>query len=449
MKRINCIKTTLIIFSVFLIFFSLNVSAKSGWVTVKGKKYYYKQNVKVKGYQTIDNKIYYFAFSNGSLRKGWQKTSNGLFYSKKNGEVARGWTTIKGKKYYFNTNYPYNAYVGNQTINGNKYYFYYSGVLRTGWQKTSKGIFYSNSNGVINTGWQTINNKKYYFNPSYPYNAYVGYHNIDGDMYYFYYSGALRTGFQRTKTATYYSDENGLVKTGWQIINGKEYYFDTKYPYNAYRGYHMFDDKNWFFSPDGMKCTGKVMINGNAYYFTEDGEFIRVQYIPKYYSQKDSRWRYKKYGKLKFGATGCTPTSIAMAYTSLLGREVLPTEIGNYLYNKTNQFNKSAAGCHGKAVIYAGNKYGIRTVPITSVEQLQETLQNGNIVYAAMQKGKFATKDWNHAIVLYSYNNGNTYAYDPLNTKNNGYVSLSLIWNQKSKDKDDTSGGSALYSLQK
>ena len=449
MKKINYFKTTLIIFSIFLIFFSLNVQAKSGWYTVKGKKYYYEKNVKLKGYQDIDNKIYYFSFSSGALRVGWQKTSNGIFYSKKNGEVARGWTTIKGKKYYFNTNYPYNAFVGNHTINGNKYYFYYSGVLRVGWQKTSKGIFYSNSNGVINTGWQIINNKRYYFNHQYPYNAYVGYQRINGDLYYFYYSGALRVGFQLTNTATYYSDSNGLVQTGWQIIGGKEYYFDTQYPYKAYRGYHMFDDKKWYFSPDGMKCTGKVMIYGNAYYFTEDGEFIRRQYLPKYYSQIDSRWRYKKYGKLKFGATGCTPTSIAMAYTSLLGRQVLPTEIGNYLYKNTNQFNKSASGCHGKAIIYAGKKYSIQTIPITSKEQLIDTLEKGNIVYAAMQDGKFATKKWNHAIILYSYNNGNTNAYDPLKKSNNGTVSVSLIWNQKSKDKDDTSGGSALYSLQR
>ena len=155
-------KKILVLLTGIIFFTALSVEAKEGWQTVNGKTYYYKNNVKVKGYQKIDGKIYYFYCGTKALRKGWQKTSNGLFYSNSKGVVPTGWTTIKGKKYYFNPKYPYNAYVGNHIINGNKYYFYYTGILRTGWQKSSRGLFYSNSKGVINTGWQTINKKKYY-----------------------------------------------------------------------------------------------------------------------------------------------------------------------------------------------------------------------------------------------------------------------------------------------
>ena len=40
-----------------------------------------------------------------------------------------------------------------------------------------------------------------------------------------------------------------------------------------------------------------------------------------------------------------------------------------------------------------------------------------------------------------------TYAYDPLTTDKNGWVSLDIVWNQKSNDPDDLLGGYALYSL--
>jgi len=36
-------------------------------------------------------------------------------------------------------------------------------------------------------------------------------------------------------------------------------------------------------------------------------------------------------------------------------------------------------------------------------EEMISYLKNGNIIYAAMQNGKFATKKWNHAIILYKF----------------------------------------------
>ena len=288
-------KKVLVLLVALIFVTSLSVEAKEGWQTVKGKTYYYKNNVKVKGYQKIDGKLYYFYCGNKALRKGWQKTSNGLFYSNSKGVVPTGWTTINGKKYYFNTKYPYNAYLGNHVIDGNKYYFYYNGILRTGWQKSDKGLFYSNSKGIINTGWQTINKKKYYFNPSYPYNAYFGYHTIDGNIYYFYYNGILRTGWQTANNKSYYSDSNGIVQRGWQTIAGKKYYFNKSYPYEAYKGPKRVDGNLYYFDPitlqqkigwagydtsyyhseaDGILNTGLVTIGDTKYKFDSNGKVV-------------------------------------------------------------------------------------------------------------------------------------------------------------------------------
>ena len=175
----------------------------------------------------------------------------------------------------------------------------------------------------------------------------------------------------------------------------------------------------------------------------------RVQTVPIYFSQKDSRWADIRIGNARFGSTGCVPTSLAMAFTSIKQKEILPIDIGYYLYNNTDQFNKNYKGASGKAIIYASQHYGITYKNIYTKEQLIEELEKGNIIYASMQNGKFATPYWNHAILIYDYSNDKvrTIASDPLNSNNNGWVDIDLIWNQKNTDPDDLTGGSALYSL--
>ena len=142
-------------------------------------------------------------------------------------------------------------------------------------------------------------------------------------------------------------------------------------------------------------------------------------------------------------------TALNLASLSAIKEEILPIDIGYYLYNNTDQFNKNYKGASGKAIIYASQHYGITYKNIYTKEQLIEELEKGNIIYASMQNGKFATPYWNHAILIYDYSNDKvrTIASDPLNSNNNGWVDIDLIWNQKNTDPDDLTGGSALYSL--
>ena len=41
-----------------------------------------------------------------------------------------------------------------------------------------------------------------------------------------------------------------------------------------------------------------------------------------YYSQRDPRWAGKWYGVSNMDQSGCVPTSLAMAFTDILGKEV-------------------------------------------------------------------------------------------------------------------------------
>ncbi|MFQ7477562.1 MAG: GBS Bsp-like repeat-containing protein, partial [Streptococcus sp.] len=52
-----------------------------------------------------------------------------------------------------------------------------------------------------------------------------------------------------------------------------------------------------------------------------------------YYSQRDPRWAGKYYGVSNVDQSGCVPTSLAMTFTDILGRTILPTTVADYLYN--------------------------------------------------------------------------------------------------------------------
>ncbi|XZR28734.1 C39 family peptidase, partial [Streptococcus canis] len=58
-----------------------------------------------------------------------------------------------------------------------------------------------------------------------------------------------------------------------------------------------------------------------------------------YFNQRDNEWQ-KAYGNQTFAATGCVPSALAMVFSDLAKRDVTPTEIADYLWHNTDEFNK-------------------------------------------------------------------------------------------------------------
>ncbi|MCR5657597.1 MAG: family 43 glycosylhydrolase [Butyrivibrio sp.] len=95
-----------------------------------------------KGFVSLKGKAYYFS-NKGIAKKGFKKVNGGKYYTDKKGKLACGFKKISGKKYYFEKigeNIGKMA-TGFKEIGGATYYFGKDGVMRTGKVKIN-GVTY-------------------------------------------------------------------------------------------------------------------------------------------------------------------------------------------------------------------------------------------------------------------------------------------------------------------
>ena len=174
----------------------------------------------------------------------------------------------------------------------------------------------------------------------------------------------------------------------------------------------------------------------------------RVNPQTTYFSQRDPRWAGKWYGVSNMDQSGCVPTSLAMAFTDILGKEVLPTTIADYLYYNTNSFNKIAvAGTDADGLVAATKNWGLTSQMLTSKDAIAATLVSGKHILAAVEESIFINAPYTHEIVLQGYDNGKTYVRDPFNAANNGWHSIDYIFSVKSTDPIDAKLGSPFFSI--
>ena len=169
------------------------------------------------------------------------------------------------------------------------------------------------------------------------------------------------------------------------------------------------------------------------------------QYTPTYYSQRDGRWSGATYNGYSLYSTGCVPTSVAMAVDGILHNGVTPNIMADYLVT-TGEFAGRKHGGSGLAIKYGAEHWGLKTNGIGSYNDLVNSLNVGKIVVFQVGAGTFTSRGSTHAIVLFRSSGGNTYVYDPWNA-HNGWYSISMIWNQRSTNSYDLTGGYVGYGI--
>ena len=166
-----------------------------------------------------------------------------------------------------------------------------------------------------------------------------------------------------------------------------------------------------------------------------------------YYSQRDPRWAGKWYGVSNVDQSGCVPTSLAMTFTDILGKTILPTTVADYLYNNTDSFNKGEAGTDSDGIVAATRNWGLKSQLINGAGGIAEALMAGKHVLAAVGNSQFTSDPYTHELVLHGYDNGRTYVRDPYNSGNNGWYSINYLHSIKSKDPMDNKLGAPFFSI--
>lgn len=169
-------------------------------------------------------------------------------------------------------------------------------------------------------------------------------------------------------------------------------------------------------------------------------------YSTPYFWQKDRRWKNAKYGTLAFGPTGCVPTALAMIFSGIKGYEIMPLEVGDFLYFGTDQYNRPSAGGSGassRAVVLAAEHYGVRYELLRTYEDFEKALREGKCVYLAVNYIRGLT----HAFVCLGCQDGYTFVKDSDNYTYNHLYRTEELWARRSQDRYDNNAGTPAIAL--
>lgn len=253
------------------------------------------------------------------------------------------------------------------------------------------------------------------------------------------------------------SERDYLVSLGWRY-EGIGWYSAEQNEYPVYREYNPNKfANNHNYTPSKEENDGLVKLGwryeGISWYavngYSEAATRVHERPLePTYYSQRDPRWAYTVIGQGNMTSTGCVPTAVAMAVDGILHNGVNPVTMGNYLYS-TGEFNNRHHGGTSLGIKQGAEHWGLKTVGINNYESLWNALSQGYIVVYQVGPGYFTIRGYTHAIVMFRNDNGRTHVYDPYNSNNNGWYSISAVFSQTSQSSYDWTGGYIGYGIYK
>ncbi|MDL2274256.1 C39 family peptidase [Oscillospiraceae bacterium OttesenSCG-928-G22] len=126
--------------------------------------------------------------------------------------------------------------------------------------------------------------------------------------------------------------------------------------------------------------------------------FTDGQTVVHYYNQLDSRWKDIAYGDGTIGRSGCGPTALAIAVSSLTDTAIDPVQMSRWAYD--NGYKAYGNGSYLSLIPEGAAHFGLAVdyADRTQAQKVVDALASGNLVIAIMTKGHFTSGG--HFIVL-------------------------------------------------
>ena len=255
-------------------------NTNSRWVTEDGyKKYYFADDQMATGWHTIDGAKYFFNGKGHLQQDKWlqdfddEGTLKSLYMDKDGKLQTSKWLQID-KQWYYVDSKGYRKESELAIIDGKTYYFDEKGIMQTGTRTVNGATLVFDDTGALSnelraSSWNKIGNKWYYLDENKKMT--IGFKEIDGKMYYFNEAGEMGTYWQYTHQKWYYFSASGEMKRGWHNDAGKWYYLDPKTG-EMFTGSNKIDGKLYRFNDGGVMATGWEQFDGKWYYYTSSGD---------------------------------------------------------------------------------------------------------------------------------------------------------------------------------
>jgi len=205
------------------------------------------------------------------------------------------------------------------------------------------------------------------------------------------------------------------------FFSGNDY--DTVRGVRIEHGYDQYIDPT---DPDWLNSAG---VSYEGIEFT-DGATPVV-----YYAQFDERWKDTPYGlQGTIGSSGCGPTSLSIAVSSLSGQTVDPVQMAQWAY--ANGYKCEGNGSYHSLIPDGAKHFGLTVDYATSSDgqKIVEALASGKLVVAIMSAGHF-TKGGHFMVLRGVTSEGKILVADPAShTRSNTEWDLSIILNEARKD---------------